>query len=279
MTHTMPSSSADLVLDPPRPVHTRTPAGITAGRQTAGSRSTKQPAPHHLLSRLQREWDRLGRSREVRRRVHDWALPVPTWGTLDELLAHSGYGPSGRGGSHGDEVLRALVLHARHDTLAARILLQRLLPGVSSLARKRSTFVGHLEATDELLAASWTVIRTYPIERRPDFVAASMLRAIEYEAFQRTRRRRAVHIPVPTATFDRSPAEQPRPTAADELAELLELARRSGLHDDDIELATRLGRGESTLQIAADRKVTDRTIRNHRAAVAHRLRSVALAAS
>ena len=47
---------------------------------------------------------------------------------------------------------------------------------------------------------------------------------------------------------------------------------------DDLELVTRLGKGDTTLQIAADRKVTDRTIRNHRAAVTHRLRTVALAA-
>ncbi|MBI5090265.1 MAG: hypothetical protein HZB15_15775, partial [Actinobacteria bacterium] len=47
----------------------------------------------------------------------------------------------------------------------------------------------------------------------------------------------------------------------------------------DIDLARRLGRGESTREIAASFDVTDRTVRNKRDALTYRLRAVALASA
>lgn len=237
-----------------------------------------RPAPHHLLSRLQLEWDRLVRSPAILRQARTWELPVARFASLDELLRAAGLGRHECGEHGDDELLAALVSIAHHDDLAARVVLQRLLPGVSSIVRRRHSFSAQLEATDELLAAMWTVIRTYPIEQRPRYVAAGLLRAADYAAFQRFQRRQAVHIPQPTSTFDRCLSDDVAVTPAEELAELLDMARAAGMAPDDLELAERLGRGESTMQIAALRAVTDRTIRNHRAAVAYRLRAVARAA-
>ena len=225
------------------------------------------------------EWDGLVRSPDTLRHARGWDLPVVRFASLDELLRFAGLGAAGSGQNGDDELLGALVSIARHDELAARVVLQRLLPGVASIARRRRSFAAQLDATDELLAALWTVIRTYPIERRPYFVAAGVLRAADYAAFQRTRRRLSVHIPRPMSAFDLYPAEEITVTPAEELAELLASARAAGMTPEDVELIERLGRGESTLQIAAGRSVTDRTIRNHRAAVTHRLRTMARMAS
>ena len=244
---------------------------------SAVSRARQRPATHHLLSRLQLEWDRLARSPEALARARSWPLPVDPFESLDELLYLAGLGASGTGRRGDDELLAALVVEARTDELAARVLLQRLLPGVASIVRRHAGFVAQRDATDELLAAMWTVIRTYPIDDRPCYVAAGLLRTADYQAFKRHRRRLAVYVPRPSATFDLVCDDDPVVPAADELAELLELAQRAGMDADDLELARRLGRGESTLQIATARRVTDRTIRNHRAAVTHRLRAVALA--
>ena len=253
------------------------PALPAAGPSAGTSRMRQRPAVHQLLSRLQLEWDRLARSPEALARARAWPLPVERFESLDELLHLAGLGASGTGRCGDDELLAALVVEARHDELAARVLLQRLLPGVATIVRRHAGFVAQLDATDELLAAMWTVIRTYPIDERPSYVAAGLLRTADYHAFKRHRRRLAVYVPRPTATFDRANDDDTVVPAADELAELLELAQRAGMDADDLELARRLGRGESTLQIAAARRVTDRTIRNHRAVVAHRLRAVALA--
>jgi DNA-binding NarL/FixJ family response regulator len=51
------------------------------------------------------------------------------------------------------------------------------------------------------------------------------------------------------------------------------------MEPDDLELARRLGAGASTAELAAERNVTDRTIRNHRAALVRQLQAVAAAAS
>ncbi len=239
----------------------------------------RPPAPHHLLSRLQLDWDRLVRSPDALRRARRWELPIAPFASLDELLRLAGLGADRSGGRHDDELLGALVSIAGHDELAARVVFQRLLPGVASIVRRRHSFTSRLDATDELLAAMWTVIRTYPIEQRPRYVAAGLLKAADYAAFHRPRRRLSVHIPRPVATFDLTPAEEVVATPAEELAELLDLARKAGMEPEHLELVELLGRGESTLQIAARREVTDRTIRNHRAVVAHRLRTLARAAS
>jgi len=258
-----------------------TVSSSTVSSSTVSSSTVSQtrlrPATHHLLSRLQLEWDRLARSPEALARARSWSLPVGAFESLDELLCLAGLGASGTGRRGDDELLAALVVEARTDEIAARVLLQRLLPGVASIVRRHAGFVAQRDATDELLAAMWTVIRTYPIDERPSYVAAGLLRTADYHAFKRHRRRLAVYVPRPSATFDLVGDDDPVVTAADELTELLELARRAGMGADDLDLARRLGRGESTLQIATARRVTDRTIRNHRAVVTHRLRAVALA--
>jgi DNA-binding NarL/FixJ family response regulator len=48
---------------------------------------------------------------------------------------------------------------------------------------------------------------------------------------------------------------------------------------DDLVLARRLAEGTTTAQLAAEAQVTERTIRNHRAAMLYRLRSIALAST
>ena len=64
-------------------------------------------------------------------------------------------------------------------------------------------------------------------------------------------------------------------TAAQELAELLDLAAAAGVPATDLDLARALAAGATTSELAAARQVTDRTIRNHRDALTRRLRDVA----
>jgi DNA-directed RNA polymerase specialized sigma24 family protein len=239
----------------------------------------------HLLVRLQHDWDHIKRSRGALRQARRWCLVATPIGphrpleSLDDVLAWAGYGcAAGNGGD--DHVLGNLVRLAVTDQLAARVVLQRLLPGISTMARRR-TGRGrpYHQVLDEVVATAWTVIRTYPIDRRHTYVAVGMLREIDYQSFRRARRRLTTFVPRPLHTFDVQPAPVGTVGPADELRDLLEDAATAGFDPADIELARRLGRGETTRQIAQETNVTDRTVRNKRDAVTYRLRALALASA
>jgi hypothetical protein len=252
---------------------------------TASSRTS---LVHQLLVA---EWEHLVRSRSTRRRVLDWNV-VPDgevadpFDPLPQLVAFAGL----RGSSAwpaaddatADLVLGALVRRARHDDLAARVVLQRLMPGIAAIATRWSRGVGRAAAFDEALGAAWEAIRTFPIDRRPVRVAFGLLTEVEYRAFRKPLRRKARFEPCDVETeLSNAPTVWAPAAAADpavELAELLDAAAAAGVPDDDLELVRRLGRGESPISIAECHRVTDRTIRNRRREVAARLRVVALAA-
>jgi DNA-directed RNA polymerase specialized sigma24 family protein len=234
------------------------------------------PGTPTVMQRLHGEWQWLNGSRRSLERVAGWGLAVGPVATLDDLLRHAGYGTVARGGHTDDHVLATLVALARHDDLAGRVVLQRMLPGVAAMARRRANSPELRTAViDDLVTTAWTVIRTYPVEQRPDYVAANLLRRIEYEAFRKPTRRRATFTPRPPHVFDEIEATQPAPDAKREVDELLDAAARRGVAPDEIEFARRLARGDSTQAIAADLGVTDRTIRNRRANVTARLAQVA----
>ena len=173
-----------------------------------------------------------------------------------------------------DHVLGSLVRLAVTDQLAARVVLQRLLPGISTMARRRTgRGRSYHSVLDEVVATAWTVIRTYPVDRRHTYVAVGLLREIDYQSFRRARRRLTTFVPRPLHTFDAQPAPVGAIGPAEELRELLEAAAAAGLDPADIELARRLGRGETTREIAQSTNVTDRTVRNKRDAVTYRLRA------
>ncbi len=245
--------------------------------------SSPRPSSRSLIIRLQQEWDRVSRSPRSIRRAQAWGWRFEHVESLDEILAMTGYSrtPVDRAAARlidGDEVLGLLVELARTDELAGRLLLQRLLPGMCTTARRRSRNPWDLDAAlDEVVATAWSTIRNYSVDRKPHFIVPNMLRDIEYRAFVQPGRRRATFIPQPGHTFDRTASPPTVLSAAEELAELLDIAERSGIDSADLDLARRLASGQSTAELAVECRVTDRTIRNRRDTVTYRLRQVALA--
>ena len=125
-------------------------------------------------------------------RATAWKLTPGSSSSLDELLVLTGLG-TGPIHPASDETMRRLVAVARHDDLAARVVLQRMLPGLSTCAKRNSRgFDTQLDALDELLSEAWTVIRSFPIERRDRYVIKNLLRDCEYRAFLKARRRMLV---------------------------------------------------------------------------------------
>jgi hypothetical protein len=237
---------------------------------------TPLPNNRYLLTRLQREWNLLSSRRSNLKRASAWQLTPRVLCSLDELLAVTGLGPVIADASS-DETMRRLVVLAKHDDLAARVVLQRMLPGLSTCAKRNSiSFDTQLDALDELLSEAWSVIRTFPIEQRDRYVIKNLLSDCEYRAFLKARRRMLVHDLIDPTHFDRAIEhddcdEEPLATIVD----LLARARQAGMSDADVEVVTTLLNTSTVKEAASALNVTDRTIRNRRHNVVLQLRALA----
>ncbi|MHB8695582.1 MAG: sigma-70 RNA polymerase sigma factor region 4 domain-containing protein [Solirubrobacteraceae bacterium] len=141
-------------------------------KRSAGSSADERD----LIERLEAEWPALA-SGPLLGRLRIWSEREPvlaSFATPQQLLRQL----RGLRGHHRaeDEILAALLRQAQTDPLAARVVLQALLPGLKALARRIL-----LEASERdelwsaLLAHCWERIRSYPLERRPARIAANTL--------------------------------------------------------------------------------------------------------
>jgi len=242
----------------------------------------------NLSERLQREWQVLGTRPALARRAAGWHLGVPVT-CLDDVVAATQWETPGPGDTDGliheqmvraNDVFRALVTAATDDELAARVVLQRLLPSLGARANRwRDRFDGRWDpAFDELVATAWVVIRSYPVHRRPSHLLAGLLRATEHQAFVKPTRRvwETVHVApreldVPVEENEREEAE-PLLVLADVLA-----TTRPVVTDDELRLVGLLASGRTAAQVAETLEVSVRTVANRRDAALHRVRA-ALAA-
>jgi hypothetical protein len=148
------------------------------------------------------------------------------------------------------------------------------MPGLLAVVRRRAARE-HPGAFEELIGAAWMAVRCYAVERRPDHLAASLVRDAAYRAFTApTRRRSATEVSVDPRVLDETPA----PTSVssfEELAGIVAEGRRAGIDKRDLDLVRDLVRVGSPSVLASQRKVTPRTIRNHRDRVTAQLRRVA----
>jgi hypothetical protein len=259
----------------------------------------KSSTPEPVLAQLHHEWQHISIRSDQLRAVRRWGLPGEPVGSLDEVLVRAGFSVGVRRGGisalpastpgHAndahlrgtDEYLLCLVRLARHDTLAARIVLQRILPPLCAVARRHSNGHGQRQdLLDDLVANAWPIIRNYPIDRRPQRVASNLVRDITFETIVRPARRRSAGE-VPTQhEFLVDTDDRPTTEPLDELVGLLRDARGvPGIFEGDIAFICQLinhGRPEN-LAITLD--VTARTIRNRRDAVVHRLRALVACAA
>ena len=207
-------------------------------------------------------------------RVGSWPAPLSRYGDAPALLE-----AVGRDGAlsmeEADELLAELVRIGRHDALAGRIVLQRVLPGLVAAAVRRTTAhpADRQAVFDDLVANAWVVIRTFPLERRPAKIAVNVLRDAEYLTCVRpTRLRSALERPIPVrpdarlvaaSGLDGRPEE--RPPAAIEVVDVLALGASCGLCRRDLSmLGDATVGGLSVGEVAARFQVTTRTVLNRR---------------
>lgn len=234
-----------------------------------------------MARRLSDEWRSMSHRPSVLRQVRMWGLDIEV-SSLDDLVAAAGLRP--RGAEPGtetpealaaaDALLARLVVIARDDDLAGRVVLQRLLPGLCSAARRWTADRpgGSADALDELVSAAWLVIRTFPVERRPGRLAAKLLRDAEHQAFVKATRRKWRTEAAAPSDLDRVAADSWRREPLEELLEVVELARPA-LSDHDLHLLGLLASGRTIPEVAAALQVSVRTVGYHREAMVYRVRN------
>jgi hypothetical protein len=131
-----------------------------------------------VFDQLDRDWRRLVGSRSAARQLPEACRLAGGARSLGELETYVRRAAP----ADADAVLVALVARAvdGHD-LAARVLLQLLLPGTRNLARRWWALGDDDERAAAAVAAVYRRIRNYPLARRPGRVAANVLMDAAHE--------------------------------------------------------------------------------------------------
>ena len=228
-------------------------------------------------SRLDADWARLRRCRRALARARRWAVGNPAdplsaivadIDDLDSILV-----ATQRGSSRDDDILLRLVELARHDELAGRIVVQRLLPGLIARSIRYRSYADETDPVEIVVAAAWVALRSFDTERRRH-VAASLISDAVFSAFRAPLRRRSASEQVRSpGGFEYVAAAVTEPSPLEELADVIRAARVAGVPVADLDLLRRLTQVESVTVLARERRVTTRTIRNHRARAVGRIRT------
>lgn len=229
-----------------------------------------------LSKRLDMEWTMLRRRPHVLRAVRRWQLVEAPLADLDAVLSACGYrlAPT----PTRNVVLGRLVERAHDDELAARIVLQRLLPGLLATVRRRARGARSEGLFEELVGAAWISIRSANAGVGSSAIAAALISDARHRAFVApSRRRSATEVSLDPGQLEQAPATVD-PSAFEELVDVVGEARRGGLPDEDLDLVVNLLRLGTPTALAAERNVTTRTVRNHRARATFRIHRLTAAA-
>ncbi len=244
--------------------------------RSGSSRSGSSRNGNSIISRLGEEWSRIASRPHAIEQANQWNLPGGDVDHLDVVLERCGFDQTGNEDRH-DECLSALVRVASHDQLASRIVLQRILPGLVSIAVRRAPITpgGLAGAFDLVTSAAWLVIRQFPIDRRPRRVAANLLMDIEYLAFVRDARLKSnrnessvdheAMIGVESGRIRmRDRSEDP---VADETAFelLMHSFSQAGVSQHDLQMLRAVGHGIDSTEAAEVLGLSPRSVRNRRA--------------
>lgn len=184
----------------------------------------------HLFGVLDDQWGVVATSASATARLRHWQADdeaLRPFATLPELLAATEDREAPAAAK--DAVLAALAGRAGSDELAARVLLQALLPGAKALARRLGWLGDPEDRAVQVVEAVCERIGTYPLERRPARVAANVLA----DASQRLMRASRDAGPEPQVVALEYLDEEElhfraEPSAGEELLGLLAWAVRTG---------------------------------------------------
>jgi hypothetical protein len=216
-----------------------------------------------VLDGLDADWRRLVHSPAARDGLARWTRRQPLLDgitDLSELLEL-------RHGQGGPVVLQTLAEVAGFDDLAARVLLQALLPGIVRIAG--SVGDGDPDAVVELLGYTWERIRTYPPDRAGS-VAANILLDV------RKRYHREHHRSEPPSPPERTHQQSVEETAISRVlfGQVFQACRDGVITDQALLLILRSRvADEDVAAIAAERAETVHAVTTRRCRAERRLRA------
>jgi hypothetical protein len=216
---------------------------------------------------LERDWSRLATSRLAARQLRPALRVAGGARSLAELEAYVRTASP----EEADRVLVALVAPAVEGVeVAARVLLQLLLPGTRNLARRWWALGDDDERAAAAVAAVYRRIRNYPLARRPGRIAANVLMDAAHE----------LRAAVPAAnvelwadpTIHQPRQVEPLPDAAAELASVLaDAVRECVITPDDARLIAQTRIAGRRVQDLAHTTARPRTLWDRRQRAEHAL--------
>lgn len=239
---------------------------------------TRRPVrrAERLSDRLDREWALLNRRPGVLATVRSWQLvgpDEPPLASLDDLLRRTGFRTPTS--ARADAMLCRLLDVAASEPLAARIALQRILPGLLAVVRAEQWREPEVNAFDQLVGEAWLSIVRYRTDERPTDVAARLLHDARHRAFTGPRRRKhhTVEELRPPHRLEEPPFP-PEPSAFELLTAVLTEVRACGLAEPHLDVVRGVLRCDSAAAFAAELHLDQRTVRYRRARAVGQIRRI-----
>lgn len=227
----------------------------------------------NVIDQLDDEWRVLVHSRELRRSLRSWAREDRALAFSSPARLVAEVERRDRHPRHADVVLAALARRAPTDDLAARTLLQLLLPGCKAMVRRY-----HFGEPDEragfVVSAAWDRIRTYPFDRRPAKIAANVLLDVRQRLLRGLHRPEARDMALEDLPESTLPTPEGSQDPGAESVAMLGWAVRQGHLDREaahLIVLTRLG-GFEVNELAARQGTKPQTLRRRRLRAEERLR-------
>ncbi|MGD9793829.1 MAG: hypothetical protein AB7V43_10145 [Acidimicrobiia bacterium] len=206
-----------------------------------------------LFTRLDMEWSDIIRRSESTEQLRLWAVDDSALRRFDDLDEMVRFARTPGHPAESDEVLASLARLSVSDALAARALLQAVLYALVPLSVRFRTSIKEADETAAMVvAAAYERIRTYPMDRRPQHIAANIILDTQQGVSRTVCRPRVTEVAM--GDIADLAIEATGPSAGDQVIELIAEALRNGsmCHTDArIILLTRF------LDVAADDLAVD----------------------
>ena len=218
------------------------------------------------------EWNALARRPSCIAHANAWGLPGEPVTHLDQMLERMGFNRPAHC-DEADQYLAQVVRIARTDDLAARLAVQRVVPHILAIAKRRGRIHagGVEEALNAVMAQVWLVIRTYPSDNRPRKIAANIVRDVEYKEFvvpQRKRRTTVEHFdPEILDGFIQDMTREPNSihTGCDGSSDALTELEARNMDPERLALLKLVAAGYTSKEIGEILRIRARTVRWQRA--------------
>lgn len=222
-----------------------------------------------FLDLLDDEWQLLVPSADAARALSRWAADPALHGLPDLGAVVAKTQRRGRP-AESDQILLALLRRVPSDHVAARTVLQAIMPGLKSLMSAYQLTGEPEDVSTAVIEAAFERIRCYPCDRRPARAAANLLndtRQVLWRAARKERKLSVVTEPLTEVVLERVASQRPAAASAtDELVCLVaeavrrERVQRSGAR---VILLTRV-LDVSIEDLAADTGTKPKTVRKRR---------------